>query len=273
MTLKARILVRTTVDWAGMTAEAFRNQTDPYRPEIFVYHAVHHDLPGKFRQAFGVDYFAYRHELQRIARGSYEHAIGCELSIGFGDFEQWFNDDADEFVFTTDDDDLFAPHLASATASVDADTAILVWPPVMFGFVEFRPPMTVERHYYPMLFTNNWAVRKSFLREHFEPEQARRFLAYHDVAQAETMRLLGIQRRLDLADGRFSPLFHHRVLPILDALSVEYMHPGSLHIFNTLGEGRLADYDPTIPIPVPEYVSWAAGYLENMRTAIHRLRR
>jgi hypothetical protein len=258
-----------------MTPETFRCQEDPQRPRIFVDNAVAQDLPTRFCQAFGVDYFAYRAELQRIARSCLARVVGSRISVGFGDFEEWFCHPDDELIFPVDDDDLFAPVMASSLSAITDDTALVIWPAVVAGFVNFERPARVARHMLPLLFTNNWGVRKAFLQDHLDPQRARQFLAHHNLAQSESMRLLGVQDPGGPLPG-FAPLVHPRVLPVLASLSVEYVHPGSLHLFSTLtNENRLAqlsEYDPTAAVPVPDHVGWAAAYLESMRTTLVRLR-
>src|SRR5450432_630473 len=109
--VQARILVVTDVEWASMTDATFASQDDPTRPLAFLEIAKRHDLPRIFLEAFGVDFFRYRGELRRIAQASLERIPGARLSIGFEDFDRWFYDDDDEFIFPIDDDDLYHPRL------------------------------------------------------------------------------------------------------------------------------------------------------------------
>lgn len=237
------------------------------------------DLPGVFERVYGVDYFRYRAELQRIAQSSLEAVEGAIITAGFEDFEDWFYDDTEEFVFPIDDDDLFAPNLADALSDISDDTALVVWPHAKAGFVEFKPPPAVKRKKNPTLDPNNWGVRKSFVRETLTLDDAKLFFARHMVAQEHTVRTLDIASKRDAPSKatKFQPLFHPRVKVPPEAFGLNYMHPGSLQFFSTLAkdgspEEAYRDYRPDTEFAVPEYLDWAKPYLEAYRTAIPRLR-
>ena len=276
--VQCRILVRTNVDWTAMTPERFRAQDDPLQPQLFIHAAVKHDLPGIFSRTLGVDYFRYRAELQRIGRSSLETVRDTVISVGFDDFESWFDDDNEEFIFPIDDDDLFAPDLAQAVAGIPRETAIVMWRHVMAGYPEFTPEAAVQQRNEKILFSNNWGVRKSFLKENFSPERAKVFLARHMTAHEEMLRFLNLVPADEKLTGarRFTELEHPRVQVQPASRSVDYMHPGSLQFFGRLAQNGVPEqamraYSANADLSIPDYVSWAKPYLEALWSTCSRL--
>ncbi len=278
---RCRILVRTAIDWNAMTPEGFRSQTDPMAPQLFIHGAVKHDLPTLFEQTFGVNFFRYRAELQKISEQSIRSVENAEITKGFNGFESWFENDQDEFIFPIDDDDLFAPHLAQAIGAVGPETVLIVWDHIMAGFVDFKPSVSIKKLDHPVLFSNNWGVRKSFLREQFTAEEAKWFLARHRHAHEECVRIFNIPYD-HMPDGplkKFVPLAHPAIQVERTCYGADYMHPGSLHFFSMLtqnGNGspgeNLQAFNQEAALPCPEYIQWAAPYFEAYSSAIQRLR-
>lgn len=274
-----RILVRTNIDWAQMTPERFRAQNDPLQPQLFIHAAVKHDLPAIFSRTFGIDYFRYRAELQRIGRSSLEAVEDAVITIGFNDFENWFHDDTEEFIFPIDDDDLFAPDLAESATGISEDTVIVLWRHVMAGYASFTPEASVQRRDEKILFSNNWGVRKSFLRENFSPDRAKLFLARHMTAHEEMLRFLNLVPTDEKLTGarRFTELEHPRIQMQPSSRGVDYMHPGSLQFFGRLAqsgapEEAMRAFTADADLIVPDYVSWARPSLEALWSTFSRLK-
>jgi hypothetical protein len=279
MSVAARIFVRTNVNWSAMDAEAFASQADPTRPLPFINGAVTHDLPGAFRDAFHVDFFRYRAAIRQIAQSSLERVQGARRSFGFDDFDAWFYDERDELVFPIDDDDLFHPELARAVDRVAGDTCIVVWDSVQAGFLDHDTTPGCRRYVWPALFSNNWGVRKSFLRKAFDAPTCRRFLADHLFAQECMVRQLDVS--LDwMPDGAFrsfAPLAKPGVVLLADCYSLNYFHVGSACFFGALveqGSPRelYRHFDPSLTLEVGDYALWADGYLREFSSVVPRLR-
>jgi hypothetical protein len=263
-----------------MTDERFRSQSDPTQPLLFIRGAASQDLPGAFLRTFGVNYYAYRSELQRIAAAALSSVDVDAMSVGFDDFDNWFHDETDEVIFPIDDDDLFAWNLRDAIKAMGTDSALVLWSHVMAGFIDFKIVPAVSRQILPLLYSNNWGVRKSFLRSNFDVIDAKQFLAHHHIAHRNSLHLLGISVT-HLPEGplrTFASLVHPRVALIGDCYGVDYMHVGSLQLYSALTtvgspEESLRRYPVEDVLPIPEYIAWAEPYLREMQTAIPRLRR
>lgn len=277
--MKARILVRTDVDWSSMTEESFASQVDPTRPLGFLAAATENDLPGTFREVFGVDFFRYRAEVRRIAEASLRNVRDVQVSTGFEGADAWFLDGEDEFIFPTDDDDFFRPDLARAVEHAAPGTRILLWDAVQAGLAPTDPNPVCRRVEWSALGSNNWAVRKSFLREQF-PDTWKEFLSDHEFAQRSMVRFLDVP--LDyMPEGpmrSFAPLLGEGVMVLSDCYSLNSLHIGSLQFFCwLLWDGSPRDLYPTFAtgqrVPLQESVRWAEPYVDEVSSLISRLQR
>lgn len=275
----ARIVVLTDIDWSGMSDETFASQSDPTRPLSFINTAVQHDMLGAFRDAFGVDYFRYRAEVRRIAQSSLEAIKDVRLSIGFADFDCWFEDERDEFIFPIDDDDLYHPELARSLDSVQDDSILLLWDTVEAGIRFHEPDPVCNRYVWPALSANNWAIRKSFLRRTFDASGAARFLSDQEFAQRFLVDYFGVDTSW-IPPGPlqvFAPLAKPGVVMQADCFSVNFVHVGSLFFFwGVLGKGSPREiyrqYNIHKPVELGDYVRWAEPYMLRLTTVIPRLR-
>lgn len=278
-TVKGRILVLTNVDWAKMNPTVFAGQSDPTKPLMFIENAKRHDLPSTFREAFGVSYFQYRRALRGIGERCLRSVANMRLSIGFGDFDEWFDDEEDEFIFPIDDDDFYHPDLARTLSFANDDTIVLLWDLVQVGFLDDGPVPKYLRQPLPTLLPNNWAIRKSFLRKHFDRETCRNFLADHGQGQLMMVKHLGISYE-SIPKGPmevYAPLAAAGVVLLSDCYSVYLVHPGSLTYFYKLtARGSPLDLyrrlDLTRPLPSDDCIRWAEPYLREAERVIPRLR-
>jgi hypothetical protein len=279
--LPIRILIRTNVDWASMDTESFGRQSDPTLPVGFIRRSVEHRHPEVFAEAFGVGYFRYRGELARIAREHISRVHHARVSVAFDDFEQWFLDDSEEFIFPTDDDDVFSPHLAEVMRGVEADTNVVLWSAVQAGYIAVLDPSIppgAVRYDFPILFSNNWGIRKSFLRSKFDMDGCKLFLSDHQVAQRRIAAHVGVVHDTPASEFPFVPLFSSEVARVDACYSVQLAHPGSLLFFGAAGiSGPLATellrkFDPSVLVDAPDYAAWAGPFLREVASVVPRLK-
>jgi hypothetical protein len=262
-----------------MNMETFVAQHEPTRPLSFINIAVEHDMLGAFQEAFGVDYFSYRAEVRRIAQSSLDAVKNVSVSIGFADFERWFGDPSDEFLFPIDDDDLYHPELARTLDPVQEDSILILWDTVEVGIRFHGPDPVCNRYFWPALTANNWAIRKSFLKKHFDAQGAARFLSDHEFAQRFLVDYFGVDTSW-IPPGplqSFAPLAQPGVVMQADCYGVNFVHVGSLFFFwGVLSKGAprqiYREYNIDKPVEVADYVAWADPYMKLLSTVIPRLR-
>jgi hypothetical protein len=203
------------------------------------------------------------------------------VSFGFDDFEQWFFDEREEFIFPTDDDDLFSPHLADVMESVEAGTNVVLWSAIQAGYyAAFDPsiPPGVVRYDMPFLFSNNWGVRKSFLRSKLSVDDCKLFLSHHHVAQRTMVDHIGVNHDTPETEFAFASLLSPEVTLVIGCFSVQLAHPGSLQFFGAAGisgpsaKELLQQRDPSIQVDAPDYAPWAESFLRQTASVVPRLR-
>jgi hypothetical protein len=96
-------------------------------------------------------------------------------------------------IYPIDDDDYFHPELAGTAPTIAEQTAIVFWPHLVYTYDDAGSPTLLARPVRTLL-TNNWGVRKSFLKEHFTEDEARHILMDHAHATRAIAAALGVRR-------------------------------------------------------------------------------
>jgi hypothetical protein len=270
-----RILVRTDIDWRTMRRATFESQTEAERPLGFIQFAVQREVLKRWHEAFGSEYFDFRADLQDIARSNLRSIEGATISYGLADFETWYSSGDDELVFPIDDDDIFHPALGAAVAEVGDSPSVVHWRHYQYTYDTQGQP-TIRPVPFMVLLSNNWGIRKSFLKRHFSPDQARRVLIDHKEASLEVARIFGIPvperpRPWFGFDLRSPPV---RVLS--DPCGVSVKHIGSLtSLRQALSSpdpvGSLRRQSLTARALVPPEMHWARPWLARYETIFHSL--
>ena len=215
MSLPVRILVRTDVDWRAMSDEDFGNQDDETRPMMFIRPTARRGVMDLWRQVFDVDFFEYRQQLQQLGHESVCAAGADNVSIGFGDFGDWYPTSQDEIILAIDDDDFFRPPIQELREAFRDDVDVVLWPQARLGFLAGasspRFDMFPLRHILP----TNCALRKSFLQRHFSQAEVKDALAHHRVAN---------ERVAEVVNEPPSEIGAHN-LALLNAASVQRIEP------------------------------------------------
>jgi hypothetical protein len=255
-----------------MTPTAFAAQKDPTLPGQ-VLSASGSEILEIWNRTFKVGFFEYRHLLQQIAAESLERVADADVTRGLADMHEWFDNAEEEVVFPIDDDDFFHPALTKAAEELAPEQDIVIFPQAVAGFKGGNARQrTVWLKELPLLLSNNWGVRKSFLRRHFDEQTARVILAQHPLANEKVAEHYGIvierNRPQDL-----SPLLHQRVRILQTPLSVHNKHVGSAGFFNKVlrrpdAEASFRSLDLASPIVLPRYIEWAEPYLRRMEATL-----
>ncbi len=278
---KVRIQVRTDIDWQSMDATAFEAQTDRDRPLLFIKFAANSGVFDVWNQVSELDFFRLREQLAAIARANHEAVVGATRTAGLDDFTEWFASGGDEWVVPVDDDDIFAPDLVDQLATVPEAAGVAVWPELVCFWAGNEPHGPYRAGggrekdvgkpiLYPtpqqVLWTNNWAIRKSYLQHHFDAATARQMLTDHRFATQQVAGTVGLSfppppdpwYLFDLA----GPGIAHLDRP----LSMTVKHPASLFfLWNILqtpdpvAEIRMRRFGE--PVPIPHELRWAQASL------------
>lgn len=253
-----------------MTSEQFAAQKDPSRPLMFIAYAAQHGLLDAFKSAFGIDLFRFRETVRHIAEENLRAVRGAEVTIGLSNFEDWFASDEDEFIFPVDDDDMFHPSLSEVTTRLTKDTELVFWKHATLGYAPFEPP-AIRLWNDRVLFSNNWGIRKSCLRERLSTEESRQVLSCHRTAHLTVSNWHPNDKPKD------PPLFdmpslsegdHAAFIP--DHFSLQMGHVGSVCGFwarhqerGTSGaEDIFEGVDIGAEVRLPEGLEWAAPFME-----------
>lgn len=244
------IVLRQTEDWEapglGFAASAARlEQLLKYAPGT-----IEHIIAA-WDRLLPVSYFDFRAQVVRIAAENWQRTGLCVLQSPLA----LDSIDPDALYVFTDDDDWFAPHLASALGAADLPADGLAWLSGRYdGHFAVRTPAA---HCY----TNNVALRGAALRRLQEAGAA---ISQHFEASA-----LIAEERLRLT-----------AIPL--ALSVTHKHPASIGQLQWAWElGRengfaailevLAGRAASAPRALPSDWLWACPEIEAARAALRRL--
>jgi hypothetical protein len=270
-----RILVRSDVDWDRMSDAAFVAQDDDKRPLFHIHGALRRDVLDVWRRSFPIDFFVYRGLVRRIAQQTLERAGADAISFGFGDFSHWYGNDEDEIIAPIDDDDFYSPRLREVRDAFTPNTDIVVWTHARVGFLDLSPIRSCQLIPVPVLCTNNWAVRKSFMRRVFDVDEAMQVFAHHRKGNNLIARKLGLPAWTPQAVG-LTFLFHRRVRLVEQVYAAYNEHPGSIAFLARLlhesegGASKLSALDLNTRAFLPEGISDLESSIRALEGALHR---
>jgi hypothetical protein len=178
-------------------------------------------------EIFGLDFFAFRSELDRISKANLASVHDATVTVGLQDFSSWYRTDEDEMIYPIDDDDYFHPGLASTAPEEEDATALVFWPHVQYTYLPNGSPGLTTLPLQTLL-TNNWGVRKSFLKRQFAEEDARQILSNHALAASEIASALGIERPAQSAGWWAVPLRGDSIRFLSSSYGLSLKHVGSL---------------------------------------------
>jgi hypothetical protein len=269
--LPLRILVRSNTDWRRLDRATFALQSEPTIPLHLIKFAAEHDLLSLWDAVFPLDFFEYRARLQHISKESFVRACPTAISYGFDDFDEWFDGTDEEIIVPTDDDDFFSPKLPEIVSAFGPDTNIVVWPFSRFGYLYEGPKRACQIHVMLLLNSNNWAIRKSYLKRHFNRDTVIRMLAHHPTANE------AVADQLDLPDWTptfmgLRMLFHPSMRLLEGHYSLYNMHPGSIYFLQLILRSdnpieSLRQLDLETPVYLPKQVRDVEAYVRAAESA------
>jgi hypothetical protein len=232
----------------------FVNQSDPTRPLAFISSGPI-DI---WNQAFAMDFFSYRARLQEIALSTFREAGADAMTVGFGDFESWWERSDDEIIVPIDDDDLMIGPLRLLVNDLEEDAYLALWPRAALmlqgdGIMRWRCP-TMR-----CIFGTNCALRKSFLKHHFSRDEVVQILADHAVANERLAEVLGLPPD-DMALPGFRRLRHPRVSFLPRSFSLKNGHVGSIQLLvRAMRRDDPIEYLRSLTLavqePIPQYAA------------------
>jgi hypothetical protein len=268
---EVRILVRTDVDWRRMERAEFLSQSNPTRPLAF----ISTDPLDLWERAFEMDFFQYRAQLQDLAFSTVHKAGADSVSVGFDDFESWWESSDEEIVVPIDDDDLLMGPLTRLACEFADDVDVALWPRATLGLAEdgsmgWSCPKT------RCIFATNCALRKSFLRRHFGRDEAVQILANHALANERIGDALGVPPE-DTALPGFRRLRHPRVAFLRQSFSLKNGHVGSIQLLvQTMRRedpvGFLRGLTLDVQRPIPTYAQPLAEQVQELQDVWAALR-
>jgi hypothetical protein len=283
MNLPVRIFCRTDIAWGSVAhgeQSANGSQRLP-RPEgalpgwIQVLEQVERSgVLDRWANTYAFDFFTFRSELNCIAKHNWSSVRQARCSMGIGDLGAWYESDEDEMIYPVDDDDLFCLDLAKTAPSALEKTAVVFWPHAVYKYDDGGSPLvTTEpaRH----LLSNNWGVRKSFLRSEFSNAQAEKVLMDHAYAAMNIGRVLGAPRPqrdqhwwevdLEAPNARF----------LQSSYGLSLKHIGSLLRLLGWEENRvdrsLAPIELKESASVPSHLAWAEPWIRRAEALFRSL--
>lgn len=257
-----------------MTPERFILQQEPGQPQRFIKWVTELGLLEQWERTFSMSFFEFRRQLQALARSNLDSVRNARISTGLAQVNSWINAEEDEFIFPVDDDDWFDPGLGEL-AAVAPETVIIVWPPAQLIYDPKTGRPLLRRLPSGALLTNNWGIRKSFLRHNFNRNTILRILSRHAEATYEVAVALGARRELlpsrftavDIKGGRVE------LLPLPAGLALK--HFGALSILlpalrngGLLTAFELLDLDSTIHIP--RWLAWSEPWIRGYQDLARR---
>jgi hypothetical protein len=240
MKVPIRILCRTDIDWES-AVRAERSETRAGhaarmlpRPSLaptslvrFLEALEDKHILDVWDEFFDVDLITLRYELNRISQDNLSLVRDARLTVGLHDFPAWYERDEDEMIYPIDDDDYFHPDLAGTAPNVGDETAIVFWPHIAYTYDDSGSPTLAKRPVRTLL-SNNWGVRKSFLKEQFTEQEARRILTDHAYAALEVSRRFGCRRPAHNEHWWDVELRAERARFLSQSYGVSLVHVGSL---------------------------------------------
>jgi hypothetical protein len=168
--MKTVIVMRMCPDYSKLTKENFADQIQqPYVPRTELRIMIDSDMLNFWDKHYRISYIDYRAKLAEMTRKNLA-ATGCQIFWGYQQFMDWYAaDDEEAIIVPIDDDDYFCPHIAEVANEFANSTKVLIWRNAVIH--------TVSRFFFALgddyrMCSNNWAVRKSYLKT-LDPKQAR----------------------------------------------------------------------------------------------------
>ena len=271
-TLPIRILCRTDIDWASASRELPRpaGATPAFSS---VLESLDRDrILDTWDSSFALDFPTFRAELAQIAAANRSSVGYARLSVGFDDFASWYRTDEDEMIYPIDDDDYFHPDLAITAPSESDDTAIVFWPHLVYTYDDNGSPLVSTRPTRNLL-TNNWGVRKSFLKEHFGEGQVRHLLAEHSHAARVLARALGGRRLRENEQWWDIDLEAERAVLLDASFGISVNHVGSMLRLMKAQKGEPFDhFRVTETAAIPADATWVEPWVRQAEQVFRALR-
>ena len=288
MNLPIRILCRTDIDWGS----AARDETADRRDEIparrlprpssatpglssFLESLDRAHILDLWDETFAVDFGWYRSELNRISSENLASVRDARFTAGFTDFSAWYQTDEDEMIYPIDDDDYFHPELARTAPSAADQTAIVFWPHLVYTYEDNGSPTLATRPVRTLL-SNNWGVRKSFLKEHFNDQEAQRILINHAFAANEIARRFGIPPSARDENWWDVELRADRARFLSKSYGISLKHVGSLlglrRALDRDYAGSFARFRLNESADIPSELMWVEPWIRQAERVFHSLR-
>lgn len=252
--MKVVIPIRTVADYRSMTKEKFEAQLNQkHKPMMELRVFIANNMLNVWDQSFRMSYVAYRDRISKLARQTLE-ATGCDILPGPEEFIEWYTSDQDEdaIICPIDDDDWFAPNISDVASYFDKDTQLVVWNNTVLH--------SITRYHFGVgdghrLASNNWAVRKSYLKS--LPKNTGRNLILDSHYHAETyMKKELPKNKIKYIDERFNVYNRHPaslsfIREKINELEIQYELP-------KIGKREVTCCEP------PEGMEWCRDYLTNL---------
>lgn len=170
------ILVRTNINYDELNADQFAHQAIRWGnlsgPPMIQKH-----LLEVWQDIFFVNYFDYRSRLKAIAESNLRFVANKNTNVRiifglFDEFESFMNDNNDAWIIPIDDDDWLHPDVIDSINLTEPFTTLVRWGDYWWDLMRNKTihHEAYRRHHY--LGSNNWAIRKSVLRQYELPEAA-----------------------------------------------------------------------------------------------------
>lgn len=254
------VLVRTNTDYKTIDPAKFGDQERPFIPKKELGIVAKADLIGIWDSLFATKYLDYRQKIKELAESNLKET---GLPIFHGDsegFSEWYNSSNDGIVLPVDDDDWFCHNVKNVASHFDADTGLVCWQPIQIDFLHYskvRYP-TVRDCY---LRSNNWAVKKSFLKSF--PASARLVQQSHRHAWEDIVRDHNSVGCKQIAE-HYGIYNHH-----LGSLSYLRAAADKGELRETLERTLRARF---VSLDLDNQTSWATPYVRVMERILMRLR-
>lgn len=244
------IAVRSCPDYKNLSGDAFANQlNEPYKPKTELQIFIANNIMELWDKSFKMNFLNYRHSLASISMNNYK-ATGCKILKGYLEFLDWYESDEDGIVVPIDDDDYLSPDLANLVNEFDDDSNVVVWPHyVLHSVTRLHFGNTTGSR----LHSNNWAVRKSYLKT-LDDKQARQLVLLSHAHADTHFKNNNIKRQV-----------------IDNVYSVYNRHAASLSFIRTKidqedfhAELPKAAKRPVSIDSVPEAINWIKTYLDDI---------
>lgn len=239
------ILVRSTADYNNMNDESFGSQVyDAYKPKIELHITSQNESPKLWSETFHIDYFKYRSEIVRIADQA-RRATGCFVISGVDEFIEWYQQPGESILVPTDDDDWVSPDIGQLAF----DQPLARWPEYILGTIN-RPKLYITEKKFG---SNNWAIKKSFLKN-LDDKQARHITL---LSHKHAVKFFG-----DAKD----------VTDLKQIFSVYNRHVGSLTHLRNVCESKETLHRPICEhYTAPSEIAWCQTYINQLTNANRRL--